>query len=453
MSEPHSMLRTERSRQGRRALTSGMIGNSIEYYEFSIYGLASALVFPKLFFPNLSPTVGTFVSFATFAIAFVARPVGGLLFGHFGDKLGRKGSLITSLSMMGGATFLIGALPSASVIGVWAPVLLITLRVVQGLSVGGEYAGSVLMTLEHASPGRRGLLGALISSGLGWGTLVANLVFLVVSQLPDNQFMSWGWRIPFLVSIVLVGICMFIRLRLDESPEFEAEVANEEPARAPLVSVLREHPKAVVAVTLSILGTGVLYYIGSVYGVAYAKRTGISKSAILTAIMAVNVVIIVGMPFFGWLGDRTNRRAVLLISFVGMAVTPWIWFPMLNTHNLVWMILGYCILFIPFAANYSALPATLAHAFPAKVRYTGMAIGINFGALMSSSMAPMVATLLQSKFGGWAILACYISLASGIALIGASQIRERYVSADVHDQDAGGGESRGSGPSAHAITV
>jgi MFS family permease len=430
MSMPQAS-RVRTTQQERRALLSGIAGNSIEYYEFAIYGLSAALVFGKLMFPSFSPIAGTLLSFATFAIAFVARPIGGLLFGHFGDKLGRKGTLIATLLMMGIATFGIGLLPSYNQIGIWSPVLLVFLRLLQGISLGGEYTGSVLMALEHAHATRRGFFGALVSSGVGWGTLLANMMFLLVSQLPNDQFMSWGWRVPFLFSAILVGICMFMRLRLEESPEFRSTATEVRPEKAPLLEVAREHSAAVVAVTLSILGSGVLYYVGTVYLVKYATGISISKGSVLTAVLLVNVVLIIGMPLFGWLGDVWNRRAILLISFVGMAMMPWVLFALLHTGKQSLIILGYILTYIPFAANYSALPATLAHAFPAKVRYTGMALGYNFGALLSSSIAPMVATLLQDKFGNWHAIAVYISIASVISLFGAATIRERYVSAST----------------------
>lgn len=423
--------------QERRALFSGLMGNSIEYYEFAVYGLAAALVFKDIFFPNFSATAGTLLSLATFAIAFVARPLGGLVFGHFGDKLGRKGALIASLSLMGGATFCIGLLPTYDQIGVWAPIVLVFLRTIQGFSVGGEYSGSVLMAIEHAHPGRRGFFGALISSGLGWGTLLANFVFLLITQLPDNQLMSWGWRIPFLVSAVLVVVCAIIRLRLDESPEFKVARKSDVISKLPLTDLLRKHGWRVLAVTLLIPGSGIVYYVGSVFSLTFASSEGLSTETFLTATLLVNFVMIVFMPLFGWLTDIFNRRIILLSSYVLMAVATWIWFVLINTGNNVLIIVGFLILFIPHSACYAAQPATMAHAFSAEVRYTGMALANNGGSLIGGALSPIIAIFLLNSTGSWISIALYVTAANVIAFIAAIVVRERFVGVELQPETAG----------------
>jgi MFS family permease len=415
------------SSQERRALFSGTIGNSIEYYEFSVYGLAAALVFKDLFFPSFSAATGTLLSLATFAVAFIARPIGALAFGHFGDRLGRKGTLITTLSLMGGATFCIGLLPTFQQIGVWSPIILVVLRLIQGFSLGGEYGGSVLMALEHTYPERRGFFGALVHSGIGWGTLVANIVFLIVSQLPGDQFLVWGWRVPFLLSAVLVVVCMFIRLRLDESPDFEAAKKARSVSKVPIADLLRKHGWTVLGVALMIPGSGVLYYVATVFSLTYAGTVGINRTAVLTAVLLVNVVLIIGIPFWGWMTDKFNRRAILIAGFAGMGIAAWIWLPLLNTGNTALIILGFVILFIPHTANNAALPATFAHAFPAEVRYSGLAVGYNAGTLIASALAPLVAAWLFSSTGSWVSIALYITASCVISLIAAIFVRERYV--------------------------
>jgi metabolite-proton symporter len=412
--------------QERRALISGVAGNSIEYYEFAVYGVAAALVFKDVFFPNVDSSTGLLLSMATFAVAFIARPIGALVFGNFGDKLGRKKMLIVTLSLMGGATFCIGLLPTYTQIGLWAPALLVVLRLLQGFSLGGEYGGSVLMALEHAYPRRRGFFGAIVQSGIGWGTLLANIVFLGVSQLPDDQFLAWGWRIPFLLSAVLVGICMYIRLQLDESPEFEATKKAQAVSKVPLGELLKKHGWTVLGVALMIPGSGVLYYVATVFSLTYAGTRGINRDAILTAVLIVNVVLVIGIPAWGWLTDIVGRRVIFLTSFIGMGAAAWIWLPLLNTGTTALVILGFIILFIPHTANNAALPATFAHAFPAKVRYSGLAVGYNLGTLIASALAPLIAVWLLDTTGSWVSIALYISGANLISFIAAIFVRERF---------------------------
>ena len=414
------------SSQERRALISGVVGNSLEYYEFAVYGLAAALVFKDVFFSNVNSTTGTLLSLGTFALAFVARPIGALVFGNFGDKLGRKKMLIITLSLMGGATFCIGLLPTYNQIGLWAPAMLVVLRLIQGFSLGGEFGGSVLMAIEHAHPARRGFFGALVQSGIGWGTLLANLVFLGISQLPNDQFLAWGWRIPFLLSIVLIGVCMFIRLRLDESPEFTATEEVEAVAKVPLGELIKKHGWTVIGVALMIPGTGVLYYVATVFSLTYATDAGINRTTILNAVLIVNVVLIIGIPAWGLLQDKVGRRVIFLASYIGMGAAAWIWLPLLNTGATALIILGFIILFIPHTANNAALPVTFAHAFPVKVRYSGLAVGYNLGTLIASALAPLIAAWLYTSTGSWMSIAIYISAATLISFVAAIFTRERY---------------------------
>ena len=414
------------SSQERRALISGVVGNSLEYYEFSVYGLAAALVFKDVFFSNLSSTAGTLFSLATFAVAFVARPIGAFVFGNFGDKLGRKKMLIITLSLMGGATFCIGLLPTYNQIGIWAPVLLILFRLIQGFSLGGEYGGSVLMAIEHAYPARRGFFGSLVQSGIGWGTLMASLVFLVISQLPNDQFLSWGWRIPFLLSAVIVGVCMYIRLKLDESPEFTATKEVEAVPKVPLGDLFRKHGWTVLGVALMIPGSGVLYYVATVFSLTYATDVGIDRTTILNAVLVVNVVLIIGIPAWGYFQDKVGRRVIFVASYLGMGAAAWIWLPLVNTGTTALIILGFIILFIPHTANNAALPVTFAHAFPAKVRYSGLAVGYNIGTLIASALAPLIAAWLYTSTGSWMSIAIYIGAANLISFVAAIFTRERY---------------------------
>jgi MFS family permease len=425
--------RTPVSRQAKRALISGTLGNSIEYYEFSIYGLAAALIFKDVFFPNFSEAAGTLLSLSTFGVAFIARPVGSIVLGHFGDKFGRKKSLMFALVLMASSTLAIGLIPSFDTIGVAAPLILVFLRILQGFSLGGEYSGSILLALEHVHPRRRGLFSAIITSGVGWGTLLANGLFLALSHLPNDQFLAWGWRVPFLASAVLFAVTLYLRKKVEETPDFEraaAERAAEKKAqKVPLVELLRHHWRTLLLVILTIPGSGAVYYVATVFSLTYAtQQLAMDRSQILSAVLFVNVVTIVVMPLAGWWADRkTNRRGNLLWSFVGMGISAWIWFTLLNTGNVALMILGFVILVIPWCINYVSLPTTYAHAFPPSVRFSGMATGYNVGSLIGGAFTPMIAAVILTNGGTWHLIAVYMTGSCIISLIAAWFLRERYV--------------------------
>ncbi|WP_028924909.1 MFS transporter [Pseudonocardia acaciae] len=412
--------------QASKVLCSSLIGSTVEWYEFFIYGTAASLVFDKLFFPEFDSVVGTLLALSTFAIAFVARPIGGVVVGHFGDRLGRKSMLVLTLTMMGAATFAIGVLPTYHQIGVAASILLVLIRLVQGFSLGGEYGGAVLMSVEHAQKRRRGLFGAVVNTGAGWGLLLANLVFLIVSQLPDQQFQAWGWRVPFLLSAVLVAIGLFIRLRLGESPDFEAARQSGEVAKVPVVEVLRKHAGLAVLMCLAYLCAGVTFYVGTVFSLSYGTgQLGVSKSTMLWLVIAVNVLTIITIPLFGALSDRVDRKLIFLVGIVGMAVLPYAWFGLLGTKSFGLMLVGFLILFVPYAANYGVMPTFFAHIFPVSVRYTGMSIGYTLGTVLGSGLAPVIATFLLHRAGGWPAIAVYMSAAGVLSFVAALFLRER----------------------------
>ncbi|WP_306317053.1 MULTISPECIES: MFS transporter [unclassified Streptomyces] len=312
-----------RRAQSRKAAAAGWIGTTVEYYDFSIYGLASSVVFAKLFFPTSDPLVGTLLSLSTFAIGFVARPVGAVVFGHYGDRLGRKGVLVVTLGLMGGATVAVGLLPTYGQVGIVAPVLLVLARLIQGFSVGGEYSGAILMTVEHAEEGRRGFRGSLINTGTSAGLLLANLAFLGVLQLPDEQLESWGWRLPFLASAVLIVVGLVVRLKVTESPEFTGVKAENTVRRLPIVEVFRESGKQVALASIGILSAGVAFTMASVYSLEYGRTAlGLDSDTMVSVLLPATLVIIVCVPLAGALSDRFGNRTLFLAGAVSMVFLP-----------------------------------------------------------------------------------------------------------------------------------
>jgi len=408
---------TTRRPEATKALLSSLAGTSVEWYEFFVYGIAAALVFGKLFFPSFDSLVGTLLSLSTFAVAFIARPVGAALFGHYGDRIGRKASLIVTLTMMGGATFLIGLLPTYEKIGIWAPILLILLRIIQGISLGGEYSGAVLISVEHAGPSRQGYFGGIVNTGSCVGLILANLAFLALSGQSEADFLSWGWRIPFILSAILVVLGMVIRARVSESPDFAAVKEARQVQRAPVLEVFKNHKAKIILLCLAYIGAGTFFYTASVFSLGYAKYLNVPRGEMLMLIMAAFLFLAFGMVAFGWLSDRVSRKAIFVAGAFLMVFTPFIWFALLDTKNISLMMLGFLILFVPFAANYGVMPTFYAEIFPPEVRYSGMAIGYTLGTILGSATAPLVGTYLLGVTGNWYAIAAFMSGASLISAI------------------------------------
>ncbi|WP_405590870.1 MFS transporter [Streptomyces sp. NBC_01190] len=415
--------------QRRRAVLSSLIGNSIEFYEFLVYGSFSSLYFGKLFFPSFDPTTGTLLSLSTFAVAFVGRPLGAFFFGHFGDRIGRKKTLVTTLVVMGGATVLIGLLPTYRTIGVAAPILLTTLRFIQGCSLGGESSGGFLMALESAQPNRRGFLTGIVGTGNAWGLLLANGVLLLVTLLPDQQVLSWAWRLPFLFSAVLVGVALHVRLRLTETPEFAQSKAEGAVRTRPALDVVSRHGLITLSASLSLLPTFLVFYLGSVFSLKYGASIGVSRSVMLTLLVTACVFLIFAMPFFGRLGDRYNRKAVFVGGIAVMTLAPFAWFPLFDTRSFPLMALGFLLLFAGFAANYGAQGTYLPELFPTVLRYSGMSISYNVGGLLGGAVSPIIATALLSRYHTWTPIAIYMAAAGVIGLVASRFLREYAESA------------------------
>ncbi len=416
----------------RKVALASMVGNATEWYDYFIYGTASALVFAQLFFPGQDPAIGTLLAFATFGVTFLVRPLGALTFGHFGDRIGRKTMLVFSILIMGLGTFLIGCLPTYESIGIWAPVLLVLLRCFQGFAVGGEYGGAVTMTMEYAPPGRRGFYTAIPAAGLSLGLLLATAVFYSFTLLPEEQFLAWGWRIPFLLSAVLVVIGLYIRLRLVESPVFrraqEQTRARAQEVSAPLVQIMRNYKKVMLLVFLIPTAVNVSFYIASAWSISYiTTEVGVSTATVLTAVMIAAAADFCSQLFFGHLSDKFGRRPVYIAGsvIIGLAAFPFFW--LVNTGSPVLIFLAMILLIsIGHGATYSVQATFFSELFGTGVRYSGLSLGYHIGAAITSGPGPFVAAALLAWTGGTTAIAGLIILAAVISVIATLMASETY---------------------------
>ncbi len=398
----------------RRVVVASFIGTAIEWYDFFLYGTAAALVFNRLFFPNFDPIAGTMAAFATYAVGFFARPLGGVVFGHFGDRIGRKSMLVTTLMMMGLATFCVGLLPTYGQAGVLAPVLLVALRFVQGLGVGGEWGGAVLMVVEHADKERRGLFASWVQAGVPVGLLLATGVFSIFSRLPEASFLAWGWRVPFLLGILLTGIGFFIRMHVLESPIFE-QAKSESPApKLPILEVLRTHRRSVLLSMGARLAENAFFSIFTVWVLSYAtQQLGMDRGTVLNGVLLGSAAQLFAIPIFGALSDRVGRRPVYLggaIFLLAMAF-PFFWLVDVKNTALVWTaiitgMIGHAAMYGPQAAFFSEL-------FGTRTRYTGVSLGYQLAAPFAGGLAPLIASSLLVWSGGkaWPIALYLVAMA------------------------------------------
>ena len=398
---------------------ASFIGTGIEYYDFFIYGTAAALVFPKLFFPEQSPLMATLLSFATFGVGFFARPVGGIVFGHFGDRIGRKKMLVISLMGMGGATFLMGLLPGYATIGILAPILLTVLRILQGFCVGGEWGGATLMAVEHAPVGKRGLYGAFPQMGAPAGTALATVAFLTVAQLPDEQFLSWGWRIPFLLSAALVVVGLFIRLTIGESPEFVAVHEHKGEVKLPIKVAFQKYWRQILLVAGIYFSQGIFAYICISYFVSYATAiVKLDRTYALLGVFVAGIVAVFLYGFFGSLSDRIGRKTTYMIGAVAMGVSIWPAVAMINTGN-PWLFATAIVLVfgVAMAPAGGATGSLFSLMFGAEVRYTGVSVGYTLSQITGSAFAPLIAVALYGAFGNTNALVIYLLAASAVSII------------------------------------
>ncbi|GAA1699897.1 MFS transporter [Microbacterium sediminicola] len=395
----------EATRARRRAMVSSYLGTTVEFYDFLLYGTAAALVFPALFFSSTDPMIGTLAAFGTLAVGYFARPIGGVIFGHFGDRLGRKKMLVLTLVIMGSVSFLIGLLPSDQQIGVWAPILLVTLRLIQGIAVGGEWAGAALMSMEHAKPRSRGFAASIVASGGPSGAVLATLVLVPFSLLPEDQFLAWGWRVPFLLSAVLVIIGLVLRLKVTETPEFaaaQARAASQPKPKAPLLAVFRHNPLSVLSGLLGGLAPLFMQSILATFVLTYAVNVGgYPRAEALWLVTIANAIHIFTIPAFAVLSDRVGRRPVMIVGAIAGAILIWPLFALVGMGTW-WSLLAAFIIGNPIiqATMYGPMGAWIGEKFAADVRYTGTAVTYQLATTFGAGLAPLIATSLLAAAGG-----------------------------------------------------
>jgi len=398
-----------------RVALATLVGTTIEWYDFYIFGTAAALVFGNQFFPKLSPVMGTLASFATFGVGFFARPLGGAVFGHIGDRFGRKGALVATLLIMGTCTFMIALVPGYRTIGMAAPGLLVGLRLIQGAAIGGEWGGAVLMASEHAPAGRRGIYVAWPQLGTATGLLIANAVFLIVRlNLSEAQFLSWGWRIPFLSSVVLVIVGLLIRMKVEESPVFERMQAAGKTQKNPLWHVVKSAPKTLALSACVFLLNNSCFFICSTFALSYLTRIGVRNSIGLTGIMIGAWVNCVFILLFSYLSDFYGRKKIIASVYSCWFVMAFLFFYLLRTKDTALIYLAYGAAYVLISA-IGPIGSFIAEQFKTDVRYSGMSISIQTGAILGGGLAPMIATMLNAAYGIWS-LSVYISIVAVISV-------------------------------------
>jgi metabolite-proton symporter len=411
---------------------ASLVGTTIEWYDFFLYGTAAALVLNKLFFPTFDPLMGTLASLATYSVGFVARPIGGIVIGHFGDKIGRKSMLVLTLMIMGVATFLIGCLPTYAQIGPWAAVLLVVLRIAQGFGVGGEWGGAVLMAIEHAPPGKRGFYGSWPQIGVPAGLLLANLVFSRFARMPEADFLAWGWRVPFLLSIFLVGLGLVIRLAILETPAFAKMKETRRHAQQPILEVLSKYPREVLLAMGARFAENGAFYIYSVFVLVYAtQKAGMEQSVVLNGILLASALELAAIPLYGALSDRVGRRPVYLFGAISTAVLAYPLFLALDSGStpLVWTMIVLSFL-CAHAAMYAPQAAFLSELFGTRVRYSGASLGAQLSSVLAGGLSPLIAAALLRYGYGRGALSLYL-IGMAVVTIIAVIIAAETISNDI----------------------
>jgi MFS family permease len=415
-----------------RAVIASTIGTTIEWYDFFLYSTVTGLVFAKLYFPQSEPLVGTLQAFTIYAVGFAARPVGAAIFGHWGDRLGRKSALIATLLLMGVATFLVAFVPTYESIGVWGAVLLTVLRFIQGVGVGGEWGGSVLLAMEWArNDQERGFVASWPQFGVPAGLFLANLAVLAFSALSGDQFLSWGWRVPFFLSILLIAVGLWIRLGILETPTFARLVVDDKVERAPILAVLRQHPKEIVLTALARMAEQAPFYIFTAFVFTYGTTAvGTSRDLLLAAVMLAAVISFVTVPLAGHLSDRYGRKRVYMLGAVLTGVYGFAYFGLLNTGVTGLIFLAVAVSLIPHDIMYGPQAALIAECFTGRLRYSGSSLGYQLASVIAGGPAPLIAAALSAEYRSGMAIALYILACAVISLIATAMLPD-YTNRDI----------------------
>ncbi|HEX2633789.1 MAG TPA: MFS transporter [Bradyrhizobium sp.] len=423
---------SEHQVQLRRAVIASTVGTAIEWYDFFLYSTVTGLVFAKLFFPHSDPWVGTLEAFGIYAVGFVARPIGAAIFGHYGDRIGRKSTLIATLLLMGLATAAVAIVPTYESIGVWGAVILTILRFIQGVGVGGEWGGSVLMSMEWARTNHsRGLIASWPQFGVPCGLFLANLAVLALSQMSGDQFLSWGWRIPFALSLVLVGLGLYIRLGILETPVFSKLVAERQIDRTPMLTVIKEHPREILLSAFARMAEQAPFYIFTAFVFSYGIGTlHVSRNFLLTAVLTASVLSFISIPVFGHVSDRIGRKNMYMIGAITTGIFGFIYFAMVNTGSEPVIFFAIILSLVPHDMLYGPQAALIAESFKGRLRYSGSSLGYQLASIIAGGPAPLIATWLFGTFHSSTAIAGYIAICAVITLVATAMMTD-YTGKDI----------------------
>jgi MFS family permease len=425
----------EHRKQLRRAVVASAVGTTIEWYDFLLYSVVTGLVFGKLYFPHSDPLVGVLEAFAVYTVGFIARPIGAAIFGHYGDRIGRKAALIATLLITGLATFAVGLVPTYESIGIWGAVILTIIRFIQGVGVGGEWGGSVLLAMEWARTNKhRGFITSWPQFGGPAGLLLANVAVFVFSAISGDQFLVWGWRIPFLLSIVMVGIGLYIRLGILETPAFRRIVAESRVERVPVLEVIKRQPREIILSACARMAEQAPAYIYLAFVFAYGTQVlHQDRNFLLQCLIVAGCISIVSIPIYGHLADRFGRKRIYLIGSVLTGIFGFVYFAMLNTMVPAWIFIGIVLSFVPHDIMYGPQAALIAECFTPRLRYSGSSIGYQLASVIAGGPAPLIATALLAAFGSGYVIAVYILFCAVVSIV-ATLLMPDYTNQDISEE-------------------